>query len=498
MSETRAGGAVSVLMLAVLVAGCTSDGPDPGPPSPSPTTAAADDVVTTAEMSYATATLEIGVHPIVRTDDGLVVTLSLDADDPDGVFETGALLAFQQQVSSDWVDARLFDGIRLLDLEGDRVAPTAADGEMRTVYAETPRGVGESGQPEQVQIAYGDPGGDSLALYVPKVGVVPDVPIVDGEPPELGGDVRIDLEAIAADPVFPMESYSYDLTSQTRTQEDEEGVTIALAADVLFAFDSADLDEAAKEALADAAARIAAREPGPVQVVGHTDDVDDDAYNQDLSERRAQAVGERLAELLDADDYPLEISGAGESEPVADNGSEAGRAVNRRVALSIQTPAVPEEEAEHAAPPAPRRPEGIEYTDGQTPVRVTAPRARVLDGHLVVTVELERLDDAVDSAFGLGNLGVGGLEMPEHFATMKTSGGIAVLNGALATLPVFHRTSEDGIAQPVADVRTNARIDGGQVRSFDLVYPRGLPVGDTVDIELLQGEWRLTDIPVEE
>lgn len=62
---------------------------------------------------------------------------------------------------------------------------------------------------------------------------------------------------------------------------------------------------------------------------------------------------------------------------------------------------------------------------------------------------------------------------------------------------MFHRSLEGAPSWPLADVRTNARIDGGQVRTFDLVYPRGIDVGDSVTVQLLEGRWRLTDIPVE-
>jgi hypothetical protein len=140
----------------------------------------------------------------------------------------------------------------------------------------------------------------------------------------------------------------------------------------------------------------------------------------------------------------------------------------------------------------------VDAVDGTVPVHITAPRARMVDGHLVVTIEVLRTDDAVDSAIGLGNLGIGGIAMPQDFSTVKTAAGIAVMTGSVATLPVFHRTLEGGVSLPLADVRTNARIDGGQVRTFDLVYPRGIAVEDTVTVQLLKDRWRLTDIPVEE
>jgi OOP family OmpA-OmpF porin len=67
-------------------------------------------------------------------------------------------------------------------------------------------------------------------------------------------------------------------------------------------------------------------------VVGHTDSSGPDAYNQKLSERRAAAVAKYLEERGIATGR-MSVSGAGESEPVADNKTAEGRAQNRRVVL---------------------------------------------------------------------------------------------------------------------------------------------------------------------
>jgi outer membrane protein OmpA-like peptidoglycan-associated protein len=69
-------------------------------------------------------------------------------------------------------------------------------------------------------------------------------------------------------------------------------------------------------------------------VAGHTDSEGEPGYNQDLSERRAAAVADWLvAKGIDAG--RLQSEGMGESQPVADNASEAGRALNRRVQLRV-------------------------------------------------------------------------------------------------------------------------------------------------------------------
>lgn len=68
-------------------------------------------------------------------------------------------------------------------------------------------------------------------------------------------------------------------------------------------------------------------------VVGHTDNVGDDASNLRLSQRRAEAVVAALVEDYGIDEARLQASGAGEGKPVASNDNEDGLAKNRRVEL---------------------------------------------------------------------------------------------------------------------------------------------------------------------
>ncbi len=71
-----------------------------------------------------------------------------------------------------------------------------------------------------------------------------------------------------------------------------------------------------------------------IVVAGHTDSKGSNAYNQRLSERRATSVSEYLLSKQ-VNDARIETVGFGEDHPVADNGSEEGRALNRRVELSL-------------------------------------------------------------------------------------------------------------------------------------------------------------------
>lgn len=126
------------------------------------------------------------------------------------------------------------------------------------------------------------------------------------------------------------------ISGDVRTSETPDTVEVALAADVLFAFDSADLTPEAAARIAEVAARVGAEATGQVAVVGHTDSVGENAYNQTLSEQRAQAVANALAAAAPAD---YAVTGKGESEPVADEatGGDQAAGLNRRVTISFGT-----------------------------------------------------------------------------------------------------------------------------------------------------------------
>jgi OOP family OmpA-OmpF porin len=74
-------------------------------------------------------------------------------------------------------------------------------------------------------------------------------------------------------------------------------------------------------------------------VEGHTDSVGPDAYNQKLSERRASAVKQVLVNQYGVGAGRVSSVGYGESRPVADNKTEAGRAINRRVEAEVEAKA---------------------------------------------------------------------------------------------------------------------------------------------------------------
>ncbi len=103
---------------------------------------------------------------------------------------------------------------------------------------------------------------------------------------------------------------------------------------VMFAFDSAELTAAAQQHLQSLVAKLNSPTVAKVRVIGHTDSVGSDSYNQALSERRAGSVAEFLIGQ-GLEPGKVTSQGRGESEPVTDNDSEEGRARNRRVELHL-------------------------------------------------------------------------------------------------------------------------------------------------------------------
>ncbi len=119
------------------------------------------------------------------------------------------------------------------------------------------------------------------------------------------------------------------------------GTVITLEEGVLFDFGSSDLRGEASTTLSSLATVLKDSKAPKVQVQGHTDSVSDDAFNQKLSEQRAQAVSNALkSDGVSAD---LEAVGYGETKPVAPNenpdGSDnpGGRRLNRRVEVFVPT-----------------------------------------------------------------------------------------------------------------------------------------------------------------
>jgi OOP family OmpA-OmpF porin len=110
------------------------------------------------------------------------------------------------------------------------------------------------------------------------------------------------------------------------------GCSCDVTRQVQFKLNSAELTDADKATLDEVAEKLTQLKFVSGTVVGHTDSTGTEAYNQKLSERRAQSVATYL-EGKGIATGRLAASGAGESEPIADNKTAEGRALNRRVVL---------------------------------------------------------------------------------------------------------------------------------------------------------------------
>ena len=113
-----------------------------------------------------------------------------------------------------------------------------------------------------------------------------------------------------------------------------DNITLNMPENITFGFDRSDLQPQFYPVLDNVAATLREYNQTIVEIAGHTDSKGTDAYNQALSERRAGSVGNYLmGKGLVRDRFIL--VGAGESRPVASNDTEAGRAQNRRVEITL-------------------------------------------------------------------------------------------------------------------------------------------------------------------
>ena len=112
-------------------------------------------------------------------------------------------------------------------------------------------------------------------------------------------------------------------------------IVVTMPQDILFATDSAALRPDLQSDLRTIAANLQRYPDSVVVVTGHTDSTGTAAHNQALSERRADAV----AGVLISSGVParrIQAVGAGQTQPIASNGSASGRAQNRRVEITIR------------------------------------------------------------------------------------------------------------------------------------------------------------------
>lgn len=131
-----------------------------------------------------------------------------------------------------------------------------------------------------------------------------------------------------------LKSMQLEFAKYAAVKEEARGMVITLSGSVLFASDKAMLLPEARTRLGHVAAALMETKERHLDVEGYTDSQGKDAYNLDLSQRRADAVRVYLV----SNGYPPDLivaHGAGNTMPVADNATAEGRANNRRVEIII-------------------------------------------------------------------------------------------------------------------------------------------------------------------
>lgn len=129
----------------------------------------------------------------------------------------------------------------------------------------------------------------------------------------------------------------------------DDTLKLTVDSEVSFDFGKADIKPSFRPSLDKLAQLLQKYDRTVVHVVGHTDSVGSDAYNKDLSERRALSVGDYLASY-GVPRQRLRTEGRGEAEPRATNATEAGRQLNRRVEIFVK-PIVEGQEQRAYEPP---------------------------------------------------------------------------------------------------------------------------------------------------
>ncbi|WP_255304731.1 OmpA family protein [Actinomyces oris] len=400
--------------------------------------------------------------------------------------------------------------IRMLSLDKGLVY-RELDEETRHLYD----GV-EKGKPLEVfPVFHAPPEGVGIVeLLLPNVGIAAGVPVLKDTEVDFSVDdvlSKAKLDESEAGP-FKIETMSLAADDSADMKQDEKSTTVTVAGDVTFATDSDQLSAQADSVLASVVEQIKKfPSGGDLTITGHTDDVADDAHNQELSERRAKAVSERLKRLTDLSKWKESVSGKGESSPRVSNDSDEHRQANRRVEITL-TPSKPAESSASpsasaapsstsmpkAAGPAGKGPEGVDVKiDGKT-VRMVIDHVVRAGGYLAGTVVVTSSEKV--------SMPVAPFSLPGNMMDMRDLGvfgvsGITILSGGLRYLEADY-TYSDGSRLPLANSFV-CDLEPEASQSLPVVWPD--VGGSSVTIDMPAGEYiytkervvaRLTDIPV--
>ncbi|WP_346477767.1 OmpA family protein [Actinomyces oris] len=489
--------------------------------------------------------LGIQVSPLVRRDETttvLVLKLTRAKDDPavkdiadapgDGsnTFEASLPLSRAGLLRrSDWGA----NGLRLLDLSTNRVwvATGSVENKVNDNYNNLPLKPGAS---TSCFVLFGAVDAKEVTVFVPQAGFVT-VNVLDSSAAAASG---IDFKAIdksfdsvanpngakpdqaLAAPV-PIERYTRALDDSTSTQAGGKDITVTLASDVTFASDSADLASGAEAQLQTVAGQLAQYpDGGTLSIVGHTDDVQDDAYNQTLSEKRANAVKTRLAQLTSLDKWQTSVSGKGESEPKVNDTSDEARAVNRRVEITLTptggtttkttTPSAGTGSLPETKGPVAKGSEGVtvKHVSGDSQLTITIDHVTrsggYLFGQLHTTINAKKgsapngLEDWLNDKEALFSNSRS--EDGSRDAVTFAATGLTLLAAGERIYPADYRDAGFKTHLPLTELQLTPPIKAGTT-TVCVIWPD--PGGDTVTLdhaatgkEVADLGYRLTDIPV--
>ncbi len=159
-----------------------------------------------------------------------------------------------------------------------------------------------------------------------------------GPATEVGLRLFITVPGAENEKIFSLADFSAGVSGAFKdmnARATRDGIRIQLDAQVLFDTNKYDLKPAADKTVKDLVQIIATYPGCLVRVEGHTDNVGSDDANRVLSENRARSVMDALKKAGAPAGIRFEVVGLGESQPKADNNSDKGRALNRRVEILI-------------------------------------------------------------------------------------------------------------------------------------------------------------------
>ena len=492
--------------------------------------------------------LGIQVSPLVRRDDKttvLALKLTRAKDDPavkdiadstsdssSNTLEASRPLSRPGRLrTSDWGA----NGVRLLDLPTNRawLATASVENKVKDNYNKLSLKPGES---TSCFVLFGAVDAKEVTVFVPQAGFVT-VNVLDSSAAAASG---IDFKAIdkafdtVANPNYeakpdqalaapvPIERYTKALDDSTSTHTGSKDITVTLASDVTFASDSAELTSAADTQLKTVAGQLAQYpDGGTLTIVGHTDDVQDDAYNQTLSEKRANAVKTRLEQLTKLDKWQTSVSGKGESQPKINDTTDEARAANRRVEITLTPTGGTSKKNASPTPnssgggklPDPKGPvakgsEGVTVkSDSGAQLTITLDhvtrRSGYLFGQLHTTIstttdtapDLKQWLTDKEVVFSNSRSEDGSSEPTEHAAD-----GLTLLAGGERIYPADYRDAGFKTHVPLTELQLTPPIKAGTT-TVCVVWPD--PGGDTITLDhaaptkhITDLAFRLTDIPI--